>query len=124
MAVWVTKSSLAAFVKLRCRAAASKDRSALSGGRSRASPGMGDMMHEKISCTHRKIFVRGSARERVLDGFMKLYRFRYSPYARKVQMLLDLIGARYELVEVPYGDRNEIARVTGGYIYVPVLVGD
>jgi glutathione S-transferase len=56
--------------------------------------------------------------------FMKLYRFRYSPYARKVQMLLDLIGARYELVDVPYGDRNEIARVTGGYIYVPVLVGD
>lgn len=55
---------------------------------------------------------------------MKLYRFRYSGYARKVQMLLDLIGARYELVEVPYGDRDEIARVTGGYIYVPVLVDD
>lgn len=55
---------------------------------------------------------------------MKLYRFRYSPYARKVQMVLDLMGARYELVEVPYSDRNEIARVTGGYIYVPVLVDD
>jgi glutathione S-transferase len=55
---------------------------------------------------------------------MKLYRFRYSPYARKVQMLLDLLGARYDLVEVPYSDRNEIARVTGGYIYVPVLVED
>jgi glutathione S-transferase len=53
---------------------------------------------------------------------MKLYRFRYSPYARKVQILLDLLGARYELVEVPYSDREEIARVTGGYVYVPVLV--
>jgi glutathione S-transferase len=53
---------------------------------------------------------------------MKLYRFRYSPYARKVQMLLDLLGERYELVEVPYSDRTEIATVTGGYIYVPVLV--
>jgi glutathione S-transferase len=55
---------------------------------------------------------------------MKLYRFRYSPFARKVQMLLDLAGARYDLVEVPYSDRNEIARVTGGYIHVPVLVDD
>ena len=55
---------------------------------------------------------------------MKLYRFRHSPYARKVQMLLDLMGRRYELVEVPYGDRTEIATVTGGYIYVPVLVAD
>ena len=55
---------------------------------------------------------------------MKLYRFRYSPYARKVQMLLDLMGRAYELVEVPYGDRTELATVTGGYIYVPVLVTD
>jgi glutathione S-transferase len=55
---------------------------------------------------------------------MRLYRFRYSPYARKVQMVLDLLGASYELVEVPYSDRNELARVTGGYIYVPVLVHD
>jgi glutathione S-transferase len=55
---------------------------------------------------------------------MKLYRFRYSPYARKVQMLLELMGRPFELVEVPYGDRTEIATVTGGYIYVPVLVTD
>src|SRR5688500_10737044 len=55
---------------------------------------------------------------------MKLYRFRYSPYARKVQMLLDLLGQSYELIEVPYGDRNELAILTGGYIYVPVLVDD
>jgi glutathione S-transferase len=55
---------------------------------------------------------------------MKLYRFRYSPYARKVQMLLDLLGTSYELVDVPYSDRSELATVTGGYIYVPVLVSD
>jgi glutathione S-transferase len=55
---------------------------------------------------------------------MKLYQFRYSPYARKVQMLLDLLGHEYERVEVPYSNRDELARVTGGYIYVPVLVTD
>lgn len=57
-------------------------------------------------------------------GDMKLYRFRYSPFARKVQVVLDLIGASYDLVEVAYGDRNELAALTGGYIYVPVLVLD
>jgi glutathione S-transferase len=55
---------------------------------------------------------------------MKLFRFRYSPYARKVQMLLDLLRKPYELVEVRYGDRSELARLTGGYIYVPVLLHD
>jgi len=55
---------------------------------------------------------------------MKLYRFRYSPYARKVQMVLDLMGAKYEVVEVPYSDRTELATTTGGYVYVPVLVDD
>jgi glutathione S-transferase len=55
---------------------------------------------------------------------MKLYRFHYSPYARKVQMVLDLLAADYELVEVRYGARQELAALTGGYIYVPVLVGD
>jgi glutathione S-transferase len=55
---------------------------------------------------------------------MKLYRFRYSPFARKVQMLLDLVPAKYELIEVEYGERQELARLTGGYIYVPVLVDD
>jgi glutathione S-transferase len=55
---------------------------------------------------------------------MKLYRFAYSPYARKVQMLLDLAGLKYELVEVRYGDRDELARLTGGYVEVPVLVDD
>jgi glutathione S-transferase len=55
---------------------------------------------------------------------MKLYRFRYSPYARKVQMILDLLGAKYELIEVAYGERQELARLTGGYVYVPVLVDD
>ena len=55
---------------------------------------------------------------------MKLYRFRYSPYARKVQLLLDLLGKRYELIEVPYANRSELAALTGGYIHVPVLVTD
>jgi glutathione S-transferase len=55
---------------------------------------------------------------------MKLFRFRYSPYARKAQMLLDLLGAKYELVEVAYSDRRELATLTGGYIYVPVLLDD
>ena len=39
-------------------------------------------------------------------------------------MLLDLLGARYDLVEVPFGQRDELARLTGGYVYVPVLVDD
>jgi glutathione S-transferase len=55
---------------------------------------------------------------------MKLYRFVYSPYARKVQMLLELLGIPYELVEVNYVEREELAKVTGGYIMVPVLVDD
>jgi glutathione S-transferase len=55
---------------------------------------------------------------------MKLFRFRYSPFARKVQMLLDLLRQPYELVEVQYGDRDQLASLTGGYIYVPVLVED
>ena len=55
---------------------------------------------------------------------MKLYRFRYSPYARKVQMLLDLLGAEYELVEQSYTDRRELAELTSGYVQVPVLLAD
>jgi glutathione S-transferase len=55
---------------------------------------------------------------------MKLYRFEYSCYARKAQMVLDLLGLRYEIIDVPFGDRTELATVTGGYIQVPVLVGD
>lgn len=52
---------------------------------------------------------------------MKLHRFRYSPYARKVQRLLELAGIPHQVVDVPYGNREELARLTGGYIYVPVL---
>jgi glutathione S-transferase len=55
---------------------------------------------------------------------MKLYRLVYSPYARKVQLLLDLLGKRYDLVEAPYSDRSELATLTGGYVQVPVLVDD
>src|SRR5215213_2434980 len=55
---------------------------------------------------------------------MKLYRFDYSPYARKVQTLLDLLGRSYVAVDVPYTDRRELATLTGGYIHVPVLQDD
>jgi glutathione S-transferase len=55
---------------------------------------------------------------------MKLYRFAYSPYVLKVQALLDLMGRKYTPVDVPYGDRTELATLTGGYVYVPVLVDD
>src|SRR5690606_8633190 len=52
----------------------------------------------------------------------KLYRFRHSPFARKVQAVLDLMDLRYQVVDVQYGERNELAELTGGYVYVPVLV--
>jgi len=55
---------------------------------------------------------------------MKLYRFDYSPYARKVQMALDLCGETYDLVDVPYGEREQLAELTGGYVQVPVLQDD
>jgi glutathione S-transferase len=55
---------------------------------------------------------------------MKLYRLRYSPYARKVQLVLDLLPVKYELIEVPFGQREQLATLTGGYIQVPVLVDD
>lgn len=53
---------------------------------------------------------------------MKLFKFAYSPYARKVQAVLDLAGVSYEAIEVPYGDRSQLVAVTGGYLQVPVLV--
>jgi len=55
---------------------------------------------------------------------MKLFRFRYSPYARKVQVLLDLMDVDYQLVEQSYTDRRELAELTGGYVQVPVLVAN
>jgi glutathione S-transferase len=39
-------------------------------------------------------------------------------------MLLELMGRRHEIIEVRYADRSELARLTGGYIYVPVLIDD
>ncbi len=53
---------------------------------------------------------------------MKLYRFDYSCYARKVQMVLDLLGERYDIEEVPYLDRTKLINLTGGYMQVPVLL--
>jgi glutathione S-transferase len=57
-------------------------------------------------------------------GGMKLYAFDYSPYVRKVQLVLNLLGRAHQVIDVPYSDRDELASVTGGYIYVPVLVDD
>jgi glutathione S-transferase len=53
---------------------------------------------------------------------MKLYRFRHSAFERKVQTVLNLMQLPVEVVDVQYGERNELAELTGGYVYVPVLV--
>ena len=55
---------------------------------------------------------------------MKLYRFVHSCYARFVQAAIGLTGAACEVIDVPYGDRDELATLTGGWIQVPVLVTD
>ena len=55
---------------------------------------------------------------------IKLYRLDYSPFVHKVQRVLDLMGTDYDVVDVPYGDRTELAELTGGYIQVPVLSAD
>jgi len=52
---------------------------------------------------------------------LKLFRFPHSGYAWKVQALLGLAGATFEVVDVPYGDRSVLLAVTGGYVQVPVL---
>jgi len=39
-------------------------------------------------------------------------------------MLLDLLPKKYELIEVAFTDREELAQLTHGYIYVPVLEDD
>jgi glutathione S-transferase len=52
---------------------------------------------------------------------MRLHRFAYSPYARFVQATIDLAGASCAIVDVPFGDRDELARLTNGYIMVPVV---
>jgi glutathione S-transferase len=51
----------------------------------------------------------------------RLYRFPYSCYARKVQALLAFRGDAVRIVDVPYGDRTELVKVTGGSVHVPVL---
>jgi glutathione S-transferase len=52
---------------------------------------------------------------------MRLHRLDYSCYARFVQATLELVKVPFELVDVRYGDREELAKLTGGYIQVPVL---
>jgi glutathione S-transferase len=55
---------------------------------------------------------------------MRLHRFEYSCYARFVQAAFELAGVPVELVDVPFGNRNELATLTGGYIQVPVVQTD
>jgi glutathione S-transferase len=55
---------------------------------------------------------------------MRLHRFPYSCYARYVQAALDLAGVPCEIVDVPFGDRGQLAALTRGYIQVPVLEKD
>lgn len=55
---------------------------------------------------------------------MKLYRFAYSCYARFAQAVIELAGVPCEIIEVPFGDREALARLTRGYIQVPVLERD
>ena len=45
---------------------------------------------------------------------MKLYRFAHSPYARYVQAAIELADVPCEVIDVRYGDREELARLTGG----------
>src|SRR5512139_2621440 len=52
---------------------------------------------------------------------MKLYQFAYSPYAAKVRKYLELTRKTFEVVEVPYMDRQEVAKLSG-QIVLPVLV--
>jgi glutathione S-transferase len=55
---------------------------------------------------------------------MKLHRLSYSPYARKVQIVIELLRKPCEVIDVVYGNRSNLAQLTGGYIYVPVLETD
>jgi len=55
---------------------------------------------------------------------MKLFGFAHSPYVHKIRVALELLGKKYEYVDVPFLERRELAELTGGYIHVPVLVDD
>lgn len=52
---------------------------------------------------------------------MRLYQFSYSPYAAKIRIALKLKHLECEWVEVPYTNRAELVKVSGG-IGIPVLV--
>lgn len=52
---------------------------------------------------------------------LTLYQFTYSPFAAKVRVCLGLKQLACELINVPYLQRAELVKVSGG-IHVPVLV--
>lgn len=105
-------------------AAASNARNALSGGNEWGPSGR--IAARYMSCAHVYMskFDWRIGPFRLYKEAMKLYRFRHSPFARKVQTVLDLMRVEYLPIEVQYGERNELAELTGGYVYVPVLVDD
>ena len=51
---------------------------------------------------------------------IRLFRFRWSPYACKVQKCLELKRLAFEPIDVGYMDRREIVRLSG-QVVVPVL---
>jgi glutathione S-transferase len=51
---------------------------------------------------------------------MRLFRFPHSPYALKLQALLELMGRRYTVVDVGFLERGELLALSGG-LYVPAL---
>jgi len=52
---------------------------------------------------------------------MQLYQFAYSPYAAKVRKYLELQNRSFEVVEVPYMDRRDVAKLSN-QVVLPVLV--
>lgn len=51
---------------------------------------------------------------------MRLFQFKYSPYAAKVRIAAAIKKLKLELVEVPYVQRAELVKVSGG-VGIPVL---
>lgn len=52
---------------------------------------------------------------------MKLYQFAYSPYAAKVRKYLQIKNRAFDVIEVPYMERQEVAKLSG-QVVLPVLV--
>lgn len=51
---------------------------------------------------------------------MRLFQFKYSPYAAKVRYACAIAKVKLDVVEVPYTQRAELVKVSGG-VGIPVL---